>query len=252
MCPHLRNDGQGVCCRARQSSTASSWSRPVGFPRVLHPVPLQQRIDDAVGELRRAMPEGGAERLYRIGEIIIEGVYEGDLGAWRARGRKSASLRALCRRDDLPLSASSIYRGLAIYELVTTSGVSTWKHLKPAHFRAIEQAAEERRVELLRHACAVDITPNALARLARSRDEAGAPRRRGRPRTDPLVRAMRKLGQAAAEVRKAADEAGERAPPEVGAALARVAAMLGNVASGLGGSACRSGKRPQGVPQSSG
>lgn len=184
-------------------------------------------------ELVRIAPSGGAEHLYEIGRIIIAGIYGGDLSAWRDKGKKSASLRALCRREDLPFSPSTIHRGLSTYELVSRSGVSDWKHLSPSHFRAIHRAPPERRVELLRYACAVEVTPAALVRLgcaAWGQEDGDTPKRRGRPRTDPLVRAIRKLEKAIAEVRGLAREFERGTPIVAHENLAQVAAMLGELA----------------------
>lgn len=77
---------------------------------------------------------------YAVGELVIRRFYGGDMSAWRDRGRKAWSIRALAQRlDELgTMSASTLYRCIAGYELLSRmGGVASVQHVTATHVWAV-------------------------------------------------------------------------------------------------------------------
>jgi len=59
----------------------------------------------------------GIELMLRIGELILERLYNGDVTRWKSRARKDISFRKLERHPGLPFKASMLSRAVSIYVL---------------------------------------------------------------------------------------------------------------------------------------
>jgi hypothetical protein len=93
----------------------------------------------AVRELRTLARGASLSFALAVGRIVVESLYDGDLTAWRRRERKEHALRTLAAQSDLPISASALYRALAVYELCQRPGARAmqWQHLGLSHVRAV-------------------------------------------------------------------------------------------------------------------
>jgi hypothetical protein len=112
--------------------------------------PLDERIGKTIVELRKLTRGASLQFALGVGRVVVDTLYEGDLTAWRSRARKDHALRVLAARSDLPLSASALYRALAIYELSRRQvGGQGWQHLGVSHLRVVLGLAEDVQVELL-------------------------------------------------------------------------------------------------------
>ena len=88
-------------------------------------------------DIRRLQRDATIGLAIHVGELIISKLYGGDFSTWRSHGSKDVSFRKLTELLQDDLSASVLYRSVAIYELADRMGVSTWKHLGVSHVRAV-------------------------------------------------------------------------------------------------------------------
>jgi hypothetical protein len=70
-----------------------------------------------VQDLRALYNVTGVELMLRIGGLILERLYGGDVDNWRSRGRKDFSFRKLEQHPELPFKASMLSRAVSIYVL---------------------------------------------------------------------------------------------------------------------------------------
>lgn len=95
-----------------------------------------EQIDMAVAQIRRIARCANLEFALRVGAVIIHHFYDGDTSTWRSRDAKTASFRRLARHPELPLSAGSLYRCVALFELCERlKAPSRWQHLGASHLR---------------------------------------------------------------------------------------------------------------------
>ncbi len=94
-------------------------------------------IDRVVRELNAIGRDATFAFAMSVGALIINGLYGGDLQTWRSRGRKHSSFRKLAQHPNLAMSADSIYRCVAIYEVCERLGPHRWEHLCTSHFRLV-------------------------------------------------------------------------------------------------------------------
>lgn len=159
----------------------------------------EQRLTALAAELRSLARDASVDLAIRIGRLVIERLYAGDLTTWRSRGAKAHSLRALARRADLPISTSALYRSIALYELASRmGGVTAWSELGVSHLRLVLGLPSDEQRRLLDQACAANWTVAELERetsLARTRcAEQGSSRKRGgRPRLPRFVKSLHRL-----------------------------------------------------------
>lgn len=95
-------------------------------------------INLVVAQIKRITRSANLEFALRVGGVIIHHFYEGDTSAWRARGAKSLSFRRLSRHPELPFSAGTLYRCVALFELCERlNAASRWEHLGASHLRVV-------------------------------------------------------------------------------------------------------------------
>ena len=74
-------------------------------------------ITALVRDLRKLYYVKGIELMLRIGELILERLYEGNVARWKSRCRKDYSFRKLQQHPDLPFKASMLSRAVSMYVL---------------------------------------------------------------------------------------------------------------------------------------
>jgi len=73
-------------------------------------------IDEAIRRMVDVKVRGTLAIAMKVGEIIVNVFFAGDIGRARDRSRtKHASLRALSDREDMPFSASYLSRAIGVY-----------------------------------------------------------------------------------------------------------------------------------------
>lgn len=169
----------------------------------LTPAPLHDAVIDAVvTALNEHVRSAGLQAALTIGGIVIDQMYGGDVEAWRSHGEKDASFRKLSMRcrdveggdGKLQMSASSLYRSVAIFALCQQLGVSGWKHLGVSHLRAVLGLPLDRQRKLLNTAEARAMTAEELEKkVAKLRKTDGA--KRGRPALPAFVKSIGALGR---------------------------------------------------------
>lgn len=184
----------------------------------------EQRLAALAAELRSLARDASVDLAIRIGRLVIDRLYAGDLSTWRSRGAKAHSLRALARRADLPISTSALYRSIALFELASRmGGVGEWSELGVSHLRLVLGLPSEDQRRLLDEACASNWTVAELERettLVRTRDlaQGRACKRGGRPRLPRFVKSLnrlRKYTEASDELFGDLDAAATMAPDEL-------------------------------------
>jgi hypothetical protein len=160
------------------------------------------QIDDLAEKLSALGKDVSVEQAVKIGRVVVERLYGGDVSAWRGRGPKTHSLRTLSRRSDLPVSSSALYRSIALYELSTRlGGLARWADagLGISHLRLVLGLPELDQRRLL------DAALNQAWTVAELEREAVATRKRsptqskrgGRPRLPRFVKSVNRLRKTA-------------------------------------------------------
>src|SRR5262249_53925328 len=91
-----------------------------------------------VRELRELYYSSGVGLMLRIGELILERLYGGDVANWRSQRRKDVSFRRLAKHPDLPFKASMLSRAVATYVLSRRrTDLLQLKHVSQAHLQEV-------------------------------------------------------------------------------------------------------------------
>jgi hypothetical protein len=162
----------------------------------LLPPPVAEHVIDAVyEEIQHLHRDATLDLWNRIGALIVERFYGGELAAWRERGPKDASFRKLAARfDDSDISASRLSRMVGVHELTQRLGVASLQHLSTTHLSALLGLPEADQKRLIEQATEKSLTTREL------RDKAVAARKkasdgRGRPPLPAFVKTINLLGR---------------------------------------------------------
>jgi hypothetical protein len=155
---------------------------------------LGERVRCAVERLSGVRRGASLGFALDVGRIVVDTLYAGDVSRWRARRRKDTALRALSRRPDLPLSASALYRALALYELSQRDGREGWPELGVSHLRAVLGLPAPTQSALLAAAARERWTVARLEQEAAARRSPARPRG-GRKPMAPYIRSIRRIVQ---------------------------------------------------------
>jgi hypothetical protein len=191
---------------------------------------LDERIGKTILELRKLTRGASLQFALTAGRIVVESLYDGDARAWRSRTRKDHALRALAARPDLPMSASALYRALAIYELSSRqAGGEGWQHVGVSHLRAVLGLPEDVQAGLLERAEAERWTAARMERETLSLRSASR-RAGGRKPVPGYVKSIRRIFElTSAEALTGLDSIGELNASE----LAELSEMLESARSAL-------------------
>lgn len=155
---------------------------------------VDRRIRSALSQLQSLTRSALMKFSLEVGRIVIDTLYDGDARAWRERGHKSSTLRALAASPELPISVSALYRALAIYELnVSTDGnVESWPNIGVSHVRAVLGLEQTQQLKLLDTAAEKSWTVSKLEKEA-ARYRSVARSRGGRRPTPRYVKTIRQI-----------------------------------------------------------
>jgi hypothetical protein len=106
----------------RSGTVCATWGstmvrRGTTTDTALETVGARADIGGLVRELRELYYIKGIELMLRVGELILERLYGGNVTRWHARHRKDISFRKLQRHPDLPFKASTLSRAVSMYLL---------------------------------------------------------------------------------------------------------------------------------------
>lgn len=155
---------------------------------------LAERVRCAVERLGSVQRGASLGLALDVGRIVVDTLYGGDLSRWRARQRKDNALRSLSRRADLPLSTSTLYRALALYELSQREGTAGLHQLGVSHLRAVLGLPPAAQSALLAAAARERWTVARLEREA-SAQRSPARARGGRKPIAPYIKSIRRIVQ---------------------------------------------------------
>jgi hypothetical protein len=153
---------------------------------------MENQIDQVVLKLHALARKAGLSFAISAGRLIVESFYGGAIDSWREKGIKNVSFRRLARRPDLPMSATSLYRCVAIYDLyIRLPALSEWRHVTVSHARAVlplsmgmQETMLERAEEKRWSVATLEAEVNALRPIHS---------RRPRSDTPPVVKMLHRL-----------------------------------------------------------
>jgi hypothetical protein len=147
---------------ALTSRAASEFQRPIG----------SERLDALVVELNELQRTATLEFTLRMGRLIVAEIYGGDLSRWRLNRQHDLSFRQLASRTqiDLKVSATTLYRAVAVYDLCSRLPVDLWRDFGAAHLRAVLGLSEQQQVRLLSEAKVRNWTTRELYARAKQPD----------------------------------------------------------------------------------
>lgn len=127
-------------------------------------------VERAVTEIRHLSRAASIELALGVGGIVFRHLFKGDLELVRRNGPKEASFRRLALHPELPMSAASLWRAVAIFELSTRVPLLTQsKHLGVTHVHAVLGLPGREQEQLLGTAERERWTPAALRARAAGR-----------------------------------------------------------------------------------
>lgn len=174
-------------------------------------VDLEMRVLNAARAIGNLSRKATMDFALDVGRIVVAELYNGDLSEWRRRGKKARSLRVLARHPSLCISATTLYRSLALFELYSRLSPVAWehivKHVGVSHLRVILSAPPETQGELLEKIVSGGWSVARLEREVTELSERDRPRG-GRPRAPEYIKSIRRIGRLIApEALEGLDEA---------------------------------------------
>jgi len=97
-----------------------------------------ERVERATARINQIVGGTSLQLALAVGAIVVEELYQGNIDRWRDRGPKEHTLRELANDPALGISASALYRAIAIYELrLRMHDHPMWETLSACHIRAV-------------------------------------------------------------------------------------------------------------------
>jgi hypothetical protein len=157
-------------------------------PLVLH----DGVIEGTAAEIRDCARAAKLEFASKVGRIVLERFYGGDVAAWHSHGRKDASLRKLADRlEDAHLSASALYRCVAIHAALQALGpLEQWHRVAPTHVSLVLPLPPDDQAALLREVEENGWSVDELKQRVRATKPV---KQRGRPLVPAFAKAIRKF-----------------------------------------------------------
>ena len=180
---------------------------------------LAQAID-------RRSNQSALEFALSVGRMLIEGLYGGNLAAWRARGSADLSFRRLARLTQV--SASVLYRSAAIYEMSRRMDVTRWG-LPMSHLRAVISLGDAEQHNLLTQARRECWTVRRLEQECAQIRQQGRVRPVGRPPSPALIKGLTRLRRAVSQTHQApitAEALARLSPEQLQAAVSQLDEQL--------------------------
>ena len=201
------------------------------------PLPGEKAVDSvlvqsAVQRINEIHRNKGIETARAIGEYLLDAFFDGDVTAFRSKGKKHASLRALAVRDDVAVSYTVIWYSIAVLEVLRQLPADIGAALPLSHHRLLVHVKDEDlRRELAEVAVEDDLTKRQLAEKIKAleAEEALEGKKAGRPALPLWAKSLapvRKAIEAAAASEISDSEVREKGTKLVEARLAEVEATM--------------------------
>jgi hypothetical protein len=179
------------------------------FVTPARPPVAEALIDQVVVELNILHTRATLETAIEMGRLIVARFYDGDLTAWREHRASEISFRRLAARAerDLDVSATNLYRAVALYELTDRLRIDRDSSLTMTHLRTVVGLPEDNQTALLASAERLHWTTERLEREAAT-VRATLCQRKGRRPAPPPLRAAQRVARTWRRIEEAfADEA---------------------------------------------
>jgi hypothetical protein len=154
-------------------------------PTLRRRTPDDDIISVVITDLKSITRTATLDFTLRVGELVFLRIYGGDLGVLRRRKSKHASFRRLAAHPDLPFSAATLWRAVAIFELAQRVPI-TASQLGVAHLRSVLGLPDDVQARLLSDAIQHEWTKEETERHAAVYRKATP--QRGRPPTPPALK----------------------------------------------------------------
>lgn len=188
--------GRDCCCSSVVVGNASrngtgSHRAAITVRATAHDDPIER----AVSEIRYLARKAALDLALEIGEIVFRRVFDSDMTLVRLHGPKHASFRSLALHPELPVSATSLWRAVATFELFQRAPhLRRSSFLCATHVHAVLSLPPNDQERLLERAEREGWAPNRLReQAAKQRRGAG-----GRPRKLEILKALDALRRVAA------------------------------------------------------
>jgi hypothetical protein len=174
-----------------------------------------------------------------IGKLVLDNLYAGDISRLCSRSRKEhAALRSVAADPALAMSASALYRSIAVFDVCERIGVRAWRHVSTSHVRLVLALPVADQEQLLREAevnrWPVRILEQQVAAIAESHP---LPARRGgrkrRTRLRSMIANLHKQHDRLVELLGLDDEALAESSPESVRAAAEELRRVGEACAGM-------------------
>ena len=159
--------------------------------------PIQTTSSPRLVELAQAIDhrseQSALDFSLAVGSMIIQGIFGGNLAAWRTRGSRDLSFRKLARLTRV--SASCLYRSTAIYEMSCRMDVRQWG-LTVSHLRAVIGLSHTDQHRLLTLSRREGWTVRRLEQICAEHRQRQRIRPVGRPPSPALLKGLSRLSRA--------------------------------------------------------
>jgi hypothetical protein len=157
-------------------------------------------VDELVDAVNEATRRHGLAWVRSLGRLLVDELFDGDLGQLRLGARRDVSLRAVARHPRLQISASSLWYALAIYDQLHQLPTALGEALTVSHHRRLVPLRDPTvKARLAERAVQQGWSVRRLGeevRHMRRQNAPGRERRVGRPPLPGFVKAIRRLPRA--------------------------------------------------------
>ena len=193
-------------------------------------------IETTIAAVNSAYIGGGLQTMRSVGQIVLDGMFDGDVDKFRSTEKHHVSYRALGKHPDIRVSSSGLWYAVAIVDNCRVLGASAELIDVSKHRKLVHLGNKAQRVELARRTINEKMTVKALEAEIRaiSPPAEGSPKR-GRPAMAPAVRQWQAVKRAVSELAEPSEESLEGADTQQRAAmLIEAEALQGAITAWLG------------------
>lgn len=149
-------------------------------------------LDEVVAEITELHLQAGLAYHLALGHLLLARFFGGDPAQYQVRGKKHVTYRALATREDLPVSASTLFNAVAVTRQYRALPEEHASRLAMVHHRALlPLKSDEVRAKLAAEAVEKGLTGDKLRKeVARALQAGKDSERRGRPPLPGVVKTV--------------------------------------------------------------
>lgn len=155
-------------------------------------------LDALVQQLNEVQQEAVLQTAYSIGKLVLEAVFDGDVGRFRQKQASNLTWRALTEHPDLEVNHSALWYSVALHENFALLGEDIGRALSLRHHRLLAHVSDtEVRRKLAQRTLSEELTTRALETAIKEAKATNSSAKRGRKAAPEPVK---RLGRAAKEL----------------------------------------------------